>query len=143
MWISPHRLVMPTRRQLRRATGRAVAYGLAARGLAFSRLAHVGMLLGTVAVVITTVAGAAASSGSQFIERHLHHTTLLVPERIGGGRGDMPRFALPRTLDNMATIMVANMSLDDKLGQLFIPTLLGGGWTRSNEAMISRYHPGG
>ena len=49
----------------------------------------------------------------------------------------------PKTLADLADQYIATMSLDDKLGQLFIPTFLCCGYTKNNAAMVEQLHTGG
>jgi len=49
----------------------------------------------------------------------------------------------PLTLADLADAYIAGMSLDDELGQLFIPTFLCCGYTRGNAAMVEQLHTGG
>jgi beta-N-acetylhexosaminidase len=49
----------------------------------------------------------------------------------------------PRTLTDLADQYIATMSLDEKLGQLFIPTFLCCGYTRNNAGMVEQLHTGG
>jgi beta-N-acetylhexosaminidase len=51
--------------------------------------------------------------------------------------------AVPKTLTDLADSYIATMSLDDKLGQLFIPTFLCCGYTKNNAAMVEQLHTGG
>lgn len=49
----------------------------------------------------------------------------------------------PYTLDDIASIYVSHMSLDQELGQLFIVTLDGTSYNADNVAMIAQMHAGG
>jgi beta-N-acetylhexosaminidase len=49
----------------------------------------------------------------------------------------------PLTLSDIANAYIQQMSLNDELGQLFIPTFLAGGYTRNNAGLIEQLHPGG
>ncbi len=49
----------------------------------------------------------------------------------------------PQTLADLADAYIATMSLDDKLGQLFIPTFLCCGYTRNTATMVEQLHTGG
>jgi beta-N-acetylhexosaminidase len=49
----------------------------------------------------------------------------------------------PQTLADLADAYIATMSLDDKLGQLFIPTFLCCGYTKNNATMVEQLHLGG
>jgi beta-N-acetylhexosaminidase len=49
----------------------------------------------------------------------------------------------PRTLADLADAYITTMSLDDKLGQLFIPTFLCCGYTKNNATMVEQLHTGG
>jgi beta-N-acetylhexosaminidase len=51
--------------------------------------------------------------------------------------------ARPLTLVDLADAYIAQMSLDDKLGQLFIPTFLCCGYTNATAAMVEQLHVGG
>jgi beta-N-acetylhexosaminidase len=51
--------------------------------------------------------------------------------------------AVPKTLADLADDYFATMSLDDKLGQLFIPTFLCCGYTKNNATMVEKLHTGG
>jgi beta-N-acetylhexosaminidase len=49
----------------------------------------------------------------------------------------------PLTLTDLADAYIAQMSLDDELGQLFIPTFLCCGYTHATAAMVEQLHVGG
>ncbi len=51
--------------------------------------------------------------------------------------------ARPLTLDDLANAQIAHMSLDDELGQLFIPTFLCCGYTHATAEMVEQLHIGG
>src|SRR5579884_4191337 len=51
--------------------------------------------------------------------------------------------ARPLTLASLANAQIAQMSLDDELGQLFIPTFLCCGYTRATAIMVEQLHIGG
>jgi beta-N-acetylhexosaminidase len=51
--------------------------------------------------------------------------------------------AIPTTLADLADSYIATMSLDDKLGQLFIPTFLCCGYTKNSATMVEKLHLGG
>src|SRR5579863_2209538 len=51
--------------------------------------------------------------------------------------------ARPLTLADLANAQIAHMSLDDELGQLFIPTFLCCGYTRATAEMVAQLHVGG
>jgi beta-N-acetylhexosaminidase len=54
-----------------------------------------------------------------------------------------PLPVVSKTLADLADAYIATMSLDDKLGQLFIPTFLCCGYTKSNATMVEKLHLGG
>ncbi len=49
----------------------------------------------------------------------------------------------PLTLADLANAYIAQMSLDDELGQLFIPTFLCCGYTQATAAEVEQFHVGG
>lgn len=48
----------------------------------------------------------------------------------------------PLTLDEIASVYLSHMSLDDKLGQLFVVALSGTDYNATNAAMVERMHAG-
>jgi beta-N-acetylhexosaminidase len=81
---------------------------------------------------------ALAASGAQPSPTSLVITPALTPTPQA-----TPTPTVPKTLADLADAYTATMSLDDKLGQLFIPTFLCCGYTKNDAIMVEQLHTGG
>jgi beta-N-acetylhexosaminidase len=70
-------------------------------------------------------------------------TRIIITSTLSPTAQPTPVPAVPKTLADLADQYIATMSLDDKLGQLFIPTFLCCGYTKNTATMVEKLHTGG
>lgn len=108
----------------RRASGSAGASPPARRGYAGATLALLAVML------LLNACGTTASASR-------------VALATGTGPHAAARLSLAPSLRLLATRYLSRMSLDEKLGQLFVVELVGPAYTPDNAALVERLHAGG
>jgi beta-N-acetylhexosaminidase len=106
------------------------------------RLVIIGALF---ALLLTASFSANPSSArnSQLPSAQASPTRIIITSTLSPTPQPTPVPAVPKTLADLADSYIATMSLDDKLGQLFIPTFLCCGYTKNSAAMVEQLHTGG
>jgi beta-N-acetylhexosaminidase len=106
---------------------------------------RIAILAALFALLVTAGFSANQSSarGSQLRAIQASPTRIVMTSTLSPAPKPTVAPVVPKTLADLADAYIATMSLDDKLGQLFIPTFLCCGYTKNNAAMVENLHTGG